>query len=374
MLRPRRLLLTILLLTPSALSAQQRVAGGRVYRLTQTDSIPVPGQRVVLHRIAQAAQGPVDSTVTDRQGRFRITLPVDTTAVFLLSTRFHGIEHFSQPMTIMSPDTGLVLMVSDTSSTAPVVTEARYYVIRSPDESGFRAVLDLIVLRNDGWRTRVTADSTVPAWSGLVPRGAAGVRVSEADVSTQAVQARNDSLMVFAPIAPGEKQVMAEYALPRSLDEVVLPAVDSAVMNVLVEDQNARVAGGGLVAVDTQTIEGHNFRRWVGSPAPGAVVRVTFGRSAGGTPDWVLPLLVGAAGVILIGGLVALQRRGKVPLPAASGPADAGAGLLEQIARLDARYRGREADVPPEEWQTYQRERARLRAELDGVLAGPRRG
>lgn len=82
---------------------------------------------------------------------------------------------------------------------------------------------------------------------------------------------------------------------------------------------------------------------------------------------------MGTAGVILIGGLVAMQRRGKVPLPAVSEPTAASAGLVEQIARLDARYRGREPEVPPEEWQTYQRERARLRAELDRILAGPGR-
>jgi hypothetical protein len=44
--------------------------------------------------------------------------------------------------------------------------------------------------------------------------------------------------------------------------------------------------------------------------------------------------------------------------------------LVDALARLDARYAGREGDVPAEEWATYVAERARLKRELEAHLAG----
>jgi len=43
---------------------------------------------------------------------------------------------------------------------------------------------------------------------------------------------------------------------------------------------------------------------------------------------------------------------------------------VDALARLDARYAGREGDVPAEEWATYVAERARLKRELEAHLAG----
>jgi hypothetical protein len=43
--------------------------------------------------------------------------------------------------------------------------------------------------------------------------------------------------------------------------------------------------------------------------------------------------------------------------------------LLDGIAALDARYAGREADTPADEWRAYVAERARLKAELEAALA-----
>jgi hypothetical protein len=43
--------------------------------------------------------------------------------------------------------------------------------------------------------------------------------------------------------------------------------------------------------------------------------------------------------------------------------------LLEALAELDARYAGREAEIPAEEWSGYQDRRARLKTELAAALA-----
>jgi hypothetical protein len=60
-------------------------------------------------------------------------------------------------------------------------------------------------------------------------------------------------------------------------------------------------------------------------------------------------------------------RRPPAPSPAASHrPA------LEQLAKLDTRYAGRQAEVSADEWATYQADRARLKQQLAAELAGKR--
>jgi hypothetical protein len=43
--------------------------------------------------------------------------------------------------------------------------------------------------------------------------------------------------------------------------------------------------------------------------------------------------------------------------------------ILASIASLDVCYLGRESEVPADEWENYQAERARLKAQLEASLA-----
>ena len=96
---PRKTLaLTLLLflsLFPLRLAAQAIRSRGTVLL---NDSQPARDVRVVLHRVGQRVQGPLDSTRTDAQGRFRFTFQPDTTVLYLLSARYRGIEYFSAPL------------------------------------------------------------------------------------------------------------------------------------------------------------------------------------------------------------------------------------------------------------------------------------
>ncbi len=197
----------------------QSVAGGTVIRPTERDTSRVPGVRIVLHQVGRRLQGPVDSTFSDARGRFRIRFRPDTSALYLLSARYGGIEYFSPPVHTNPerPDTAMQLVVYDTSTTAPVSVAARHIVVPRPGEDGSRSVLDLIVLRNDGLRARVAPDSLHPSWSGLLPAGSVGLELGESDLSPDAVSRRGDTALVVAPIAPGEKQLALQYLLPRGL-------------------------------------------------------------------------------------------------------------------------------------------------------------
>jgi hypothetical protein len=354
---------------PPVLAAQS-VAGGSVLRMAGGDSIPVARARLVLHRIGRDVQGPVDSGATDARGRFRFRFRADTGSIYMVSARWGGIEYFSTPVHLNPerPDTGLRIVVADTSGTAPIELEARHLVVAPPRADGSRSILDLLVLRNSGDRTRVAPDTVRPSWSGPVPSGTVGLEVGEGEFSAGAVSRRDDRLLFFAPIPPGEKQLVVEYLLPAGARETRL-TLDQRIglFNVLAAEPGVEVNGPGIAFADTQVIEGRTYRRWTGPAAAGTVVRVSFP----GTPAalrWMLPALVAiVAGALVVAGAWALRR--PVPAGAVAGdPAATADGLLARLGALDAEYGGREAETAPDDWRRYQSERARLKAELTAAL------
>jgi hypothetical protein len=348
------------------LLAQTRRAEGKVL---EPDSTPVAGVRVVLHQVGKVRQGPIDSVNTDRRGRFAFAFRSDSASLYLLSARHAGIEYFSTPVPTRPdrPAADMRIVVYDTSSTTPVSVEARHLVLSRPAEDGSRRVLDLIVLRNDGQRTRVAPDSLRPSWSGPLPAGTLGIEVGESDVSPDAVTRRGDSVIVTAPLAPGEKQVTIEYLVPAGRQVLDLPFTQQVPMvNILAEEKDALVSGGTLALADSQVLQGRSFRRWTGIVPVGSSLRVTLpGRER--APEWLLAALVTTVVLVLGGAAWYLLKR--PPVSAASSDE-----LLEAVAALDARYLNREAETSADAWQFYQSERARLKALCETALAAKGRG
>jgi hypothetical protein len=355
----------LLLLSAASLQAQSSViAAGRVLRPNGKDTIGVAGARVVLHRVGRQKQGPIDSTFAGPRGEFRFRYQPDTSAVFLLSSGYAGIEYFSTPLHTVPelPDTGLVLFVSDTSSSAPIHVASRHLVISKPGKDGARAALEIVVLENDGAVTRVAPDSVTPSWGTRLPAGAVEFQVGQGDIGPDGLLFRHDSAVLVSPVAPGQKQLLYTYAIPAAPGRIRLPIGDSiATANILLEEFDRRVTGGGIVKGDSQAIEGRSFRQWAGPVAAGSVLEIDF---PGDTSGWILRVLVGAVALTLaLIAAIALRRRPVTPSASRAVP------LLDQLARLDARYAGREAEVPAGEWGRYQEERTRLKTELAAQLA-----
>ncbi|HEX6107474.1 MAG TPA: hypothetical protein VFZ26_17935 [Gemmatimonadales bacterium] len=351
----------------------QGVTGGRVLQPGAADTTALAGVRVVLHRVGTDVQGPIDSMLSGAGGRFLLRYVPDTGAVFLLSARRHGIEYFSRPLAAEPdrPDTGLALLVYDTSSTAPITLAARHLVIPRPGEGGGREVIDLIVLRNAGHLARVAPDSLGASWSLPLPPGSEGLEVGESDVSSEAVTRRGDTLLLAAPVGPGEKQLSLQYHLPGGMAVVAVPVgAGGGLFNVLVEETGSKVTGPGLAPADTQVVLGRTFRRWSGEVPDGALIRVEL-PLPGGHPAWLLAGLVGAVALALAAAAWRARTRGPRPAPTVQPPAS-GEELLQRLAGLDATYAGREGSVPDHEWREYLTERARLKAELEAALAAAR--
>jgi hypothetical protein len=352
------------LLVSTSLVAQTRTAG----RVLDADSAPVPGVRVVLHRIGQQAQGPIDSSRSDRGGRFHFTFRPDTAAFYLISGRYAGIEYFSAPISTnpRRADTAVTVLVYDTSSSAPIQLEARHLVVTRPDQDGARSVLDLVILKNPGRLTRVAPDTVRPSWSVPLPDGTEGLDVGESDISSQALARKGDSLLVAAAIAPGEKQLTLQYRIPAGRNSISLPIGNPGMrVNVLAEETGAKVAGPGLALADSQVIQGRSFRRWTGTVPGSSVVRVALPGQPR-TPHWLLIALVaGLAAALATTGWYVLSRRSGTVIESAD-------TLVSAIAALDARYLGQEQDTPEQEWREYQLERSRLKAALETSLAAGR--
>ncbi|HTO74324.1 MAG TPA: hypothetical protein VMJ30_10895 [Gemmatimonadales bacterium] len=365
--RPEFLAALLLGLAAPAVAQQRAVVSGRVLRLSGSDSVAVPSASVVLHRITRAVQGPIDSLKSDSRGGFRFRLPSDTSAVFLVSARFAGIEYFGPPLKSNppQPDTGLAIVVSDTSSSAPVTIGSRHAVVSRLGQDGTRGVLEIVGIRNEGDRTRVSGDTSRAVWGIPLPTGTTTVRPGQGDFSAEAVVVRHDSILLFAPIAPGEKQVVYSYSIPASVRRLPI-RFDQPVpeVNLLLEDEDATVSGGALARADTQVIEGRTFQRWSGNVPAAATVMIAF--PGAGSPGWLLPSLVGFTTISLL--VAAWRLLSRASPVRTSAPAD----LIGAIAALDARYLGREGEVAAEEWQKYQAERARLKeqAELARGITG----
>jgi hypothetical protein len=320
---------------------------------------------VVLHRVAPDAQGPIDSTFSSTRGRFRLSFHPDSGAFYILSARYAGIEYFSQPIPTNPErsDSTIPILVYDTSSTAPVSLEARHLVITRPGEDGSRSVLDIMVLRNSGRVTRVAPDTLLPTWSAPLPAGSMGLELNESDFSADAVARRGDTVVVVAPFAPGEKQLTVQYLLPSGRSGFTVPVTEPGVkINVLAEEPDVGVKGQGIAFADSRVLQGRSFRRWTGVIQKGSVIQVTLPvRKADSTV--VLAALVGTMTLAL-----ALAAWRLVPRP--TGPLGISAAeLLDTLAALDVRYAGREFDTSPDEWKSYQQERARLKARIEASLA-----
>ncbi len=364
--------LALLALAALPLQAQRATrAEGTVVRPQLADTTIVGGVRVVLHQVGRATQGPIDTVLTDSRGRFAFRFPADTTANYLVSVRYAGIEYFSTPLATnpARPDTAVQLFVFDTASTASITARSRTFVVGASDAIGARTVVDWLVLDNPGVATRIGTDSLTPTWAAPLPAGVRNQQVGGgalSQLSPDAVEFRDDSVFVFAPLSPGEKELLIQYEVPagqRRL-ELVTAGVDS--VDLFVEESSVRVEGGRWVEGPPQMFEGRSFRRFAAAGNEAGLLLV-FPRTSFG--PGVLPIAVGgtALGLMVLSWFVLRRRRSEVQL---AGPSSV--EIADRIAGLDRTLE--HPDTLPELRAQLERDRLALAQQLRAALATrPRR-
>ncbi|MDH3497640.1 MAG: hypothetical protein OER21_12840 [Gemmatimonadota bacterium] len=352
-------------------AAQQFRAAGRIVVAGTPDSVPPSGAWAVLHEVRMQGGGAIDSVRLDARGRYRMRVAVpDTSALYLVSTTYRGITYFSSAMTARrAPDSVPTLVVYDTSSVAPPIGVAQRHVVVRGGGSGRRSVLELLVLANAGQQTRIAGDDVRPVWVGRLPSRLADFEVGESDVSAEAVARVGDSLVVTAPVPPGQKQLVFTYTLPAGPD-LVLP-VDQAVgrLLVLLEDTAATLVEGPLQRRGVEVFEDAQFALFDG-PVPAAGGQVVFRFSRPGLPAGVMVAIV--VGVVALVLLLAVPLLRRPPAAVVVPPGDATPALPREIARaiarLDAEFEA-QSDRTPDAESVYRERRQALKARLAAALA-----
>ncbi len=348
-----------------AVDAQGLRVSGRVLRVADGDTTGVPGTWAVLHEVTLTTGGPIDSQRTDASGRYRLrVVTLDTSANYLVSVEHLGIGYFSQPILPESLPIGELapLLVYDTSATEPTIrTAERHVLVRAPNADGQRRVVELFVLANRGHSVRLAPDSVTPLWQATVPDVAQKVELGLSDLAADAIEIDGGQVRVFAPIVPGERELLVGYLIPAGIEEIsvhVGEPVDA--LSVLLGDSTAVLVENPLPLRGVEELDAQPLRRYGGDSVPaGTVLRIQFPTDAAPLP--VLWIVVPLAALAMLAGVVIVVRRSGTPTVAGDERASP-AVLAAEIAALDATWKGRENDE-------YRRRRAGLKARLAAALA-----
>jgi hypothetical protein len=370
-------------LVAPAVDAQARRVTGRVVRPAADSMRGVGGVWVVLHRVGSDRSGPLDSTRTGPGGDFLIRYTPRGTgdAIYFVSATHDGIAYFSPPLdTARVVDDAQLAVFDTTSAPVPIRVRGRHVVVAATSDDGTREVVEVYELSNDSSVTRVAADD-VPVWSAVLPDGAANVRVGQGDLSEDAIRTDSGRVRVYAPLAPGIKQLSYAYRMEARRFPLVLPvAAQAGVLEVLLEEPNATAVAPGLQRVDPVTVESRTFNRFLAQEvAQGGVLRIETPRAAfDGRRAWIVAIVtsITAAMVLLLLRAGALrggraQRVGRVSIRT-SGPAERPAErLAREIAELDSRVENA-PHLNDSDRAAYARRRAILKNELASALDAER--
>lgn len=273
---------------------------------------PVPGVWVVLHRLGEDAAGPLDSMRTGADGRyrFRFRRTGDEGALYFTAASYGGIAYFAPPFrgARTEGEAAEIMVFDTTSAVVPFRIEGRHFVV-SRAVDGAREVMEVYELSNDTSVT-VVARGERPVWSAPVPSGISQFVAGEGGSARGALEHRGDRVELFAPVAPGIRQLSFSYRLPADRFPVSVTLGEPArVLEVLVEEGEARVAGAGLKETQAGPVDGRRFRRFLAQDvASGASFRVDPGASSASRRPLIIGVVV-AAGAIMAGALVVALRR-----------------------------------------------------------------
>lgn len=359
----------------------QRRVDGRVTKGAREGMKPVPQQWVLLHRVGNDRQGPLDSIRTGADGmyHFRYRMSGDTTALYFVSTTYDGVAYFTSPLRseVVGGDDAALVVFDTTSGPIPIHTAGRHFIVGSPNPDGNRPIGEVFDLENDSTMTVVARGGTVPVWTTHIPANAVNFQLNQrGDLTNDAIKRDGAVVGLLVPISPGIRQIAFTYELPQKAFPLTVPLEQqTGVFELLVQEPTAHVAGIPMRETPAQAVEGRTFRRFLAQDlAASSVLRVDVPRTIGAEREKVY---IGVASVMLAGMAAALvltarrsfsgARRARTTPPVER----KSEALLRAIATLDAEHERVGADDARR--ATYEAQRNALKAELTSALAEERR-
>jgi hypothetical protein len=281
---------------------------------------PVNGTWVVLHRVGPDSAGPIDSVRTNASGRyqFRYTRTGSPDAVYFVSAFHDGVAYFTPPLAEgnVSGNDAEVVVYDTTSKRVPTSVRGHHVVVSAVDANGLRSVVEVYDLSNDSSVTRIApSDSPKDAtWQTHIPAGATDFKVSQGDFPPSAVSFANGTVNLFAPLAPGIKQLSFSYSLPAKSFPLSLPLEsETQIYEIMVEEKGGNVTGPRLKEVDPVTVDERNFRRFLASDVPANSVAVIDLPAPPPThsidPRYLVALTLLIGGTMIVALARALKRR-----------------------------------------------------------------
>ena len=314
--------------------------------MSDASELPVRGQWVVLHGVGASGGSAIDSVRTAASGtfRFRYRRSADSTTQYFVSTVHHGIAYVSGVLPpVASPDDATLTVFDTTSAPVHLTVRGRHILVFAPADGPRRRVAEIFDLSNDTTVTRVTSAQGPPVWTATLPTGFEEFSSGPELSSGESIRVVNGRVAAFSPVAPGLKRLAFTYALaPSAFPASFLIEDATGLVEVLVEDPQAQVAGGGLIEMSPTAIEGRTFRRFQAQDvAAASVLTVTVPPAPQAPRSPNLALVVIVASVMVIALLVALRRGGRASrLPRViAGPRESETdALAREIAELDAAF------------------------------------
>jgi len=279
---------------------------------------PVADEWVTLHRVGSDTAGPLDSTRTDAGGRFTFAFKArgSRDAVYFMSASYDGIAYLSPPLTRrdVRGAEAEITVYDTTSKPVALRVRGRHLVLAAPAANGFRSVVEIFELSNDTSVTLVAPSSSTdrPTWSMTLPAGAQRFQVGQGDVAADAVTHRGDAVAVYAPFAPGLKQMSFSYVLPPSAFPLARPLPTGAIVfEVLLEEPTASVDAPRLRELQPVAVEGRTFRRFLAQDVPPhAVATIRVPAVFADRRALYIAVVITVLGAAMLGALaVAFRRR-----------------------------------------------------------------
>ncbi|GIV75664.1 MAG: hypothetical protein KatS3mg050_0058 [Litorilinea sp.] len=336
------------------------------------------------------------TTTVDDQGRFAFSdLAVGPEVVYLASASTAGITYSSPVLALTeeqpAQETTITLYATTDDPTGVRIDRAHWIIDFQP---GALLVGQLITFGSENNRTflgRRVDGVDVPVTASLfVPPGAEEISLENGVLGGRFRQVGNQ-IYDTVPIVPGTgtRQLVLRYRLPYQGTSLTLPqefAYPVTALNLLVADlPQLEVQVEGLTGVGSQEFQGRTYRMWQADNLPATRLELDFQGllppgavdprqpqgNTGMGPVGTVPVLApwmpwatgGLVGILLAGVLLWSWRRGRLGAPPQPDELrQRQMALLQHIARLDDRYALGELDQ-----QTWQQQRARLKAELLAV-------
>ncbi|MFL5558125.1 MAG: hypothetical protein ACJ794_05780 [Gemmatimonadaceae bacterium] len=267
--------MAVLLLLQAALPSTPQHVSGRIVRPGASKMDAVSGAWVVLHRVGPDRAGPLDSTLSDARGRysFNYVRSGSDDAIYFVSASYDGIAYFTPPLADgnVTGDDGEITVFDTTSRPVPVSLRGHHVVVSAADANARRSIVEVYDLSNDSSVTRVAIGDTPEGatWRTHITPAATDFKVSQGDISSAAVTYANGVVSVFAPLAPGTKQLSFSYSLPAKSFPLKLPLErETGIYEIMIEEKAGSVTGPHLKEVDPVTVDDRNFRRFLASDMP----------------------------------------------------------------------------------------------------------